>query len=39
MAELLDLDADRVMLWLFARCAQEALHDLTIRESACPMAA
>ena len=34
MAELLDLDADRVRLWLFARCAQESLHDLTMREPA-----
>lgn len=27
MAELLELDSDRVRLWLFARCAQESLHD------------
>jgi streptomycin 6-kinase len=31
MAELLDLDRERVRLWLFARCAQEALHDRTMR--------
>ena len=34
MAELLDLDAERVRLWLFARCAQESLHDATMREPA-----
>jgi streptomycin 6-kinase len=34
MAELLDLDRERVRLWLFARCAQESLHDLTMREPA-----
>lgn len=34
MAELLDLDRERVRLWLFARCAQEALHDPTMREPA-----
>ena len=34
MAELLHLDPERVALWLFARCAQESLHDLTVRESA-----
>ena len=34
MASLLELDADRVRLWLFARCAQESLHDLTMREPA-----
>jgi streptomycin 6-kinase len=32
MAGLLDLDPERVRLWLFARCAQESLHDLTMRE-------
>jgi streptomycin 6-kinase len=31
MAELVDLDRERVRLWLFARCAQESLHDLTMR--------
>jgi streptomycin 6-kinase len=34
MAALLDLDPERVRLWLFARCAQESLHDLTMREPA-----
>jgi streptomycin 6-kinase len=34
MAELLGVDAERVRRWLFARCAQEALHDLTMREPA-----
>jgi streptomycin 6-kinase len=34
MAELLDLDRERVRLWLFARCVQESLHDLTMREPA-----
>ncbi len=27
MADLLDLDADRLRLWLFARCVQESAHD------------
>jgi streptomycin 6-kinase len=31
MAELLELDPERVRLWLFARCAHESLHDLTMR--------
>jgi streptomycin 6-kinase len=34
MAQLVDLDPERVRLWLFARCAQESLHDLTMREPA-----
>ena len=34
MAELLDVDPERVRLWLFARCAQESLHDVTMRELA-----
>jgi streptomycin 6-kinase len=34
LAELLDLDPDRVRLWLFARCAQESLYDETMREPA-----
>lgn len=34
MAELLEVDARRVRLWLFARCAQESLHDFTMRELA-----
>lgn len=36
MVELLDLDAERVRLWLFARCAQESVHDLTTRDLATP---
>lgn len=39
MAELLDLDADRVRRWLFTRCAQESLHDLSLREPARRLAA
>jgi streptomycin 6-kinase len=31
MADLLDVDSDRVRLWLFARCAQESLDDVSIR--------
>ena len=34
MADLLALDSARVRLWLFARCAQESLYDLTMREPA-----
>ena len=34
MAGLLDLDPARVRLWLFARCAQESLHDPTMCELA-----
>jgi streptomycin 6-kinase len=34
MAELLGLDPERVQLWLFARCVQESLHDLSMRELA-----
>jgi streptomycin 6-kinase len=34
MAHLLELDPDRVTHWLFARCAQEALLDSTMREPA-----
>jgi streptomycin 6-kinase len=34
MAGLLDLDPQRIRLWLFARCAQESLHDLTMHELA-----
>jgi streptomycin 6-kinase len=34
MADLLDLDRHRVRLWLFARCAQESLHDVTMRAPA-----
>lgn len=34
MAELLELDAARVRLWLFARCVQESIHHLPTRELA-----
>jgi streptomycin 6-kinase len=34
MADLLDLERERVTLWLFARCAQEAIHDSTMRAPA-----
>lgn len=34
MAGLLDVDPERVRRWRFARCAQESLHDLTMREPA-----
>ena len=34
MADLLDVDPERVRLWLFARCVQESLHDATMREPA-----
>ena len=38
MAGLLELDPSRVKLWLFARCAQEALTDPTMRTSAALLA-
>jgi streptomycin 6-kinase len=34
MASLLELDAERVRLWLFARCAQEGLRDRRLQEVA-----
>ena len=34
MAELLELDVERVRLWLFARCVQESIHALPMRELA-----
>ena len=34
MAALLDLDPERVTRWLFARCAQEAIDDVSMREPA-----
>ena len=34
LAMLLELDPERVRLWLFARCAQESLEDVTMREPA-----
>ena len=30
MADLLELDRDRVRLWLFARCAQESVDSPTL---------
>jgi streptomycin 6-kinase len=39
MAELLELDAERVRQWLFARCVQESLRDETMREPARRLAA
>lgn len=38
MASLLDLDGERVRLWLFARCAQESLGGLPWRELLAPAA-
>jgi streptomycin 6-kinase len=34
MAELLELDAERVRLWLCARCVQESIHHLPTRQLA-----
>jgi hypothetical protein len=34
MAELLELDGERVRLWLFARCVQESIHAVPMRELA-----
>lgn len=34
MAELLELDVERVRLWLFARCVQESIHAVPMRELA-----
>lgn len=34
MAALCRVEAERVRLWLFARCTQESVHDLTMRETA-----
>ena len=34
MASLLELDPERVRLWLFARCAHESLGDPSMREPA-----
>jgi streptomycin 6-kinase len=34
MADLLEVDPERAARWLFARCAQESLHDLTMRQPA-----
>jgi streptomycin 6-kinase len=38
MAGLLDLDSQRVVVWLFARCAQESLNDPVMRELALRLA-
>ena len=38
LAALLELEVERVKLWLFARCAQESLHDLTMRVPAVRLA-
>jgi streptomycin 6-kinase len=34
LSDLLELDHERVRLWLFARCVQEAVHDPSLRERA-----
>jgi streptomycin 6-kinase len=34
VAELIDAEPERVRLWLFARCAQEALHAPSLRDTA-----
>jgi streptomycin 6-kinase len=39
MAGLLEVDSERVRLWLFARCVQESLGDPTMREPARRLAA
>jgi streptomycin 6-kinase len=39
MADLLDLDRERLRLWLFTRCAQESLHDASLCEPARRLAA
>jgi streptomycin 6-kinase len=33
-ADWFELDPERVRHWLFARCVQESLHDVTMREAA-----
>jgi len=38
MAQLLDLDADRVTMWLFARCVQESIDQPHLREVAASLA-
>jgi streptomycin 6-kinase len=38
MAGLLDLDAERVKLWLFARCVQESVTDPPLRDVAASLA-
>jgi streptomycin 6-kinase len=34
MADLLGLDADRLLLWLFARCVQESPDEPSLEEVA-----
>jgi hypothetical protein len=34
MANLLDLDLERVLLWLFARCVQESADSAGLAETA-----
>jgi streptomycin 6-kinase len=38
MADLLDLDADRLVAWLFARCVQEAVDEPALRAVAAALA-
>jgi streptomycin 6-kinase len=38
MAAVADLDQERVMLWLFARCVQESADDATLRAAAVALA-
>ena len=38
MAGLLDLDPERVRLWLFARCVQESADDAGLRAAAVALA-
>lgn len=38
MAGLLDLDQERVRLWLFARCVQESVEEPALREAAARLA-
>jgi streptomycin 6-kinase len=38
MAELCQVEAERVRLWLFARCAQESPNDPTLRTVALKLA-
>ncbi len=38
MADLLDLDAERVSLWLFARCVQESVGQPLLAEVAARIA-
>jgi streptomycin 6-kinase len=38
MAGLLDLDAERVTLWLFARCVQESADEPELRKAAMALA-